>query len=274
MMQSNGEKGYLDLLDYILRCGTDKTDRTGVGTRSIFGAQLRFNLQNGFPLLTTKRVFTRGVFGELVWLMSGDTNIRWLQERGIHIWDDWADGNGDLGPVYGAQWRRWIGPETTVGHEVIDQLQNAVDLIKDQPDSRRIIVNAWNPGELADMALTPCHAMFQFEVHDGKLSLSMYQRSADMFLGVPFNIASYAALTHVIADVTDLEVGDLIISYGDAHIYRNHFEQVREQLSRTPKRLPSLELVRKLTSIDDVHIADFKVVDYDPHPTIKAPVAV
>lgn len=265
------EQNYLDLLRNILENGTDKTDRTGVGTRSLFGAQLRFDLQEGFPLLTTKKLFTKGIFGELCWLISGSTNIAYLLENGIHIWDEWADENGDLGPVYGKQWRTW--KNDPYWNEPIDQLQNAVDLIKYQPDSRRIIVSAWNPPDVPDMKLPPCHMMYQFEVHDDKLSCHMYMRSADVFLGVPFNIASYAALTHVIANITELSVGDLIISFGDVHIYNNHFDQVKEQLTREPRPFPWLSIGRDV-SLDDIQIDDFYVVGYDPYPAIKAPVAV
>lgn len=272
---NSGEQGYLDLLQHILDNGTDKTDRTGVGTRSIFGAQLRFDLQSGFPLLTTKKMFTKGIFGELVWLMQGRTNVRWLQERGIHIWDEWADENGELGPVYGKQWRAW--PDTDDGYNInreIDQLQLAINTIQDNPDSRRIIVTAWNPTDVPDQALPPCHMIYQFEVHDGKLSCHMYMRSADVFLGVPFNIASYAALTHVVAHLTDLSPGDFIITFGDVHIYNNHFEQVKEQLTRTPNPFPTLTINPDVTSIDSLDISDFRVTDYNSYAAIKGEVAV
>lgn len=267
---NSGEQGYLDLLRHILLEGTDKTDRTGVGTRSIFGAQLRFDLQKGFPLLTTKKVFTKGVFGELVWLLSGDTNIQYLTDNNIHIWDEWADENGNLGPVYGAQWRNWQRP----GFPPIDQIKEALNMIKFSPDSRRIIVTAWNPADLHKQTLPPCHMTFQFEVHDGKLSCHMYQRSADVFLGVPFNIASYAALTHVMAKLSQLEVGDFIISFGDVHIYNNHFYQVRVQLLRESRTLPSLEIAPEVVNLEDLQLDSFIVANYDPHPAIKAPVAV
>jgi thymidylate synthase len=282
---NKGEHGYLDLLDYILQNGNDKSDRTGVGTRSIFGAQLHFPLYEGFPLLTTKKMFHRGMFAELAWLIRGETNVRSLQDQDVHIWDEWADENGDLGPIYGKQWRSWDavnGVEFDDDHEpqisymFIDQLQNALDLIKNDPDSRRIVVSAWNPADNSYMALTPCHAMFQFEVHSGAVSCHMYQRSADVFLGVPFNIASYAALTHVMAHLADLRPGELTVSFGDVHIYNNHFDQVREQLSRRNdvRFFPQLELTHDLQSLDDVRTETFKVVNYDPHPSIKAEVAV
>lgn len=266
------EYNYLDLLTDILRHGVHKEDRTGVGTISRFGAQLRFDLQEGFPLLTTKRLYTKAIFGELIWFIRGDTNVEWLRDNEIHIWDEWADMNGDLGPVYGKQWRHWDNP----GFRHIDQLGLALKQIKENPDSRRIIVSAWNPAELDKMALPPCHMMFQFEVHDGKLSCHMYQRSADMFLGVPFNIASYAALTHVMAHLAYLEVGDLIISFGDVHIYKNHLEQVHELLSRQGDVRPSpiLKLDPGVEKFSDLEIDSFVVEGYNPHPTIKASVAV
>lgn len=269
--RNRGEEQYLDLLQKILISGRDKSDRTGVGTRSIFGAQLRFDLEDGFPLLTTKKLFTKGIFGELCWLISGSTNVRVLQDQGIHIWDEWADENGDLGPVYGKQWRAWSAPDG----RTIDQLAVAVRSIKENPDSRRIIVSAWNPDDVPGSALPPCHMMYQFEVSDGYLSCHMYMRSADVFLGVPFNIASYAALTHVIAKITGLTPGDLIVSFGDVHIYKNHFDQVREQLTRTPRMFPTLDISDTVKSLDDdIHVADFLVSNYDPHPPIKAQVAV
>jgi len=264
------EQNYLHLLERILFHGTDKTDRTGVGTRSIFGAQLRFDLQAGFPLLTTKKLFTKGIFGELVWLIRGDTNIKYLTDNGIHIWDEWADENGDLGPVYGQQWRHWRGDNG--GY--VDQLGAVVNQVKAQPDSRRLIVTAWDAWLVNQMALPPCHLLYQFEVHDNKLSCHMYQRSADIFLGVPFNIASYAALTHLVAHLTNLDVGDLIISFGDIHIYNNHFDQVREQLTRMPNPFPRLMINPDLKNLDDVEISDFVVTDYHAHPSIKAEVAV
>lgn len=274
-LPNSEEQNYLDLLQHILENGADKTDRTGVGTRSIFGAQLRFNLQEGFPLLTTKKIFTKGVFGELCWLISGDTNIRWLQEQNIHIWDEWADENGNLGPVYGKQWRAWEISRDPGTITTVDQLQHVINMINEQPDSRRMIVTAWNPADISKQALPPCHLLYQFEVHNGKLSCHMYMRSADVFLGVPFNIASYAALTHVIARITNLAVGDLIISFGDVHIYNNHFEQVQTQLRRPARPFPSLKVSEHITSLDDdIQIVDFIVSGYDPHPSIKAEVAV
>lgn len=275
--QNFGEEGYLALLEHILNYGNDKTDRTGTGTRSIFGAQLRFPLDLGFPMLTTKKVFARGVFSELCWLIHGETNIKSLLEDDVHIWDEWADENGDLGPVYGEQWRNWGDTNTQVGwpSNGIDQLQNAVDLIQNSPDSRRIVVTAWNPTHVPAQALPACHMTFQFEVHDGQLSCHMYMRSADVFLGVPFNIASYAALTHLIAQITGLEVGDLIVSFGDVHIYKNHFVQVREQLTREPRALPTLAISPGIESLDQkIHYQDFILMDYDPWPAIKAEVAV
>lgn len=267
------EQDYLDLLKHIMDHGSDKSDRTGVGTRSIFGAQLRHNLQDGYPLLTTKKLFTKGIFGELIWLLRGNTNAFWLAKQGIHIWDDWARSDGELGPIYGKQWRRWVGED---GKE-IDQLKLAIDQIRREPDSRRIIVTAWNPTDLSKQRLPPCHMFYQFEVHDEKLSCHMYMRSADVFLGVPFNIASYAALTHVVAKITNLGVGDLIISFGDVHIYKNHFDQVIEQLSREPRPLPRLMIASRLNELYDLmdlKIEDFIVNGYDPHPPIKAEVAV
>ena len=264
------EQDYLDLLKHVLLKGVEKEDRTGVGTYSKFGAQLRFYLSEGFPLLTTKRIFTKGVFGELVWFLRGETNIEYLVENDIHIWDEWADPDGELGPVYGKQWRSW----QLFNGQTIDQIRNALQLIKTDPDSRRIVVNAWNVADLDEMALPPCHMIFQFEVHDGKLSCHMYQRSADLFLGVPFNIASYAALTHVMAHLSYLDVGDLIISFGDVHIYKNHVEQVTEQLQRRPRHLPTLEISPGVRTLNDLEIDSFVVSHYDPHPAIKAEVAV
>ena len=273
-MSNRGEEQYLALLKHVMENGNDKTDRTGVGTRSIFGAQLRFDLQDGFPLLTTKKIYHKAIFVELAWLMRGYTNVNWLQERGCNIWNEWADEYGNLGPVYGEQWRSWLSPEKTTGMGIsIDQLQNAVDTIKNNPDSRRIIVNSWNVADLGDMALPPCHMFYQFEVHDGKLSCSMYMRSADMFLGVPFNIASYAALTHYIAKMCDLDVGDLVISFGDCHIYNNHFEQVKEQLSRTPYDFPDL-IIGNVLDLNAVDWDSFGIMGYMYHPAIDAPVAV
>jgi thymidylate synthase len=263
-------KQYLDLLREIKENGTVKTDRTGVGTKSIFGHQMRFNLQDGFPLLTTKKVFLKGIIYELLWFLRGDTNIKFLTDNGVHIWDEWADENGDLGYVYGKQWRSW---ETTDGR-VIDQISQVVDLIKNHPDSRRILVTAWNPAEIDKMALPPCHCLFQFYVADGKLSCQLYQRSADTFLGVPFNIASYALLTMMLAQVCGLQPGEFIHTTGDTHIYLNHMEQVDLQLSREPRPLPKMIINPDVKSIFDFKYEDFTLVDYDPYPAIKAPVAV
>lgn len=260
---------YEDLLRDIYTSGAQKSDRTGTGTVSVFGRQLRFDLSQGFPLITTKRVHLKSVVGELIWFLNGSSNVKWLQENGIRIWNEWADENGDLGPVYGVQWRSWPTPD---GRH-IDQLTQILDLVRNNPDSRRMLVSAWNVAELDKMALMPCHAFFQLYVVDGKLSLQIYQRSADMFLGVPFNIASYALLTHMIAQQCDLEVGDLVWTGGDCHIYSNHFEQVTEQLSRQPYPFPTLEL-RKADSLFDYQIEDVVVNDYQHHTTIKAPVAV
>lgn len=263
-------KQYLDLMSHVMETGSDKSDRTGTGTRSVFGYQMRFNLADGFPLLTTKKLHIKSILYELLWFLRGETNIRWLQERGVKIWDEWADENGDLGPVYGSQWRSW--PTPNGGH--IDQITNLIEQIKSRPDSRRHIVTAWNPAEVDNMALPPCHCLFQFYVADGKLSCQLYQRSADIFLGVPFNIASYAFLTHMIAQVCDLEVGDFVHSFGDAHIYSNHFEQVTTQLEREPKALPKLMLKNDRKSIFDFEFEDFEIVDYVADPSIKAPIAV
>ena len=263
-------KQYLELLREIRDNGVTKTDRTGVGTKSIFGHQMRFNLQDGFPLLTTKKVFLKGIIYELLWFLKGDTNIKFLTDHNVHIWDEWADENGDLGYVYGKQWRSW---ETTDGR-VIDQISQVVDLIKNHPDSRRILVTAWNPAEIDKMALPPCHCLFQFYVADGKLSCQLYQRSADTFLGVPFNIASYALLTMMLAQVCGLEPGEFIHTTGDTHIYLNHLEQVNEQLSREPRPLPKMIITPDVKSIFDFKYEDFKLEGYDPYPAIKAPVAV
>ena len=263
-------KQYLDLLREIRDNGVTKTDRTGVGTKSIFGHQMRFNLQDGFPLLTTKKVFLKGIIYELLWFLKGDTNIKFLTDNNVHIWDEWADENGDLGYVYGKQWRSW---EATDGR-VIDQISQVVDLIKNHPDSRRILVSAWNPAEIDKMALPPCHCLFQFYVADGKLSCQLYQRSADTFLGVPFNIASYALLTMMLAQVCGLEPGEFIHTTGDTHIYLNHLEQVNEQLSREPRPLPKMIINPDVKSIFDFKYEDFQLEGYDPYPAIKAPVAV
>jgi len=261
---------YLDLLRLVLENGTDRPDRTGTGTRSLFGHQMRFDLSQGFPLLTTKKLHKKSIIVELLWFLRGETNVRWLQERGVKIWDAWADANGDLGPVYGSQWRSW--PDGKGG--TIDQIAAVVESIRTNPQSRRHIVTAWNPAEVDDMALPPCHCLFQFYVADGRLSCQLYQRSADVFLGVPFNIASYALLTQMIAQVTGLRAGDFIHTFGDVHLYHNHFEQAREQLGRTPRALPRLVLNPARTSIFDFEFEDFAIEDYDPHPHIKAEVAV
>lgn len=261
---------YERLLADVLANGEHKSDRTGTGTRSVFGRQLRYDLSRGFPLITTKRVHFKSIALELLWFLRGDSNVRWLQERGVSIWDEWADADGELGPVYGVQWRSWPTP----GGETIDQIQQVIDEIRRNPDSRRLIVSAWNPADIPSMALAPCHALFQFHVADGRLSCQLYQRSADLFLGVPFNIASYALLTHLIADQTGLEVGDLVWTGGDCHIYDNHVEQVTEQLSREPFPLPALRLTAHRDSVFDVEYDDLEVVGYRHHPAIKAPVAV
>ena len=260
---------YEDLLRLVLEHGTPKGDRTGTGTRSVFGHQMRFDLTQGFPLVTTKKVHLHSVVGELLWFLRGDSNVRWLQENGIRIWNEWAGDDGELGPVYGVQWRSWPTPDG--GH--IDQLQQVLETLRTNPDSRRIIVSAWNVADLDKMALMPCHAFFQFYVADGRLSCQLYQRSADLFLGVPFNIASYALLTHMVAQQTGLEVGDFIWTGGDCHIYDNHVEQVREQLSREPYPFPTLRL-RKAASLFDYDFGDVEVIGYQHHPAIKAPVAV
>jgi thymidylate synthase len=264
------ERQYLDLLAEVLQNGARKTDRTGTGTLSVFGRQLRFNLADSFPLLTTKKLHTKSILIELLWFLRGDTNIKWLQERGVSIWDEWADENGNLGPVYGYQWRHWRTPD---GRE-IDQILEVLKNLKTKPDSRRHIVSAWNPADVDKMALPPCHALFQFYVANGKLSCQMYQRSADLFLGVPFNIASYAALTLMVAQVTALKPGEFVLTLGDAHIYLNHLEQVREQLSRSPRPFPRLKLNPAVKELLDFRYEDFTLEGYDPHPAIKAPIAV
>lgn len=261
---------YLDLMRHVLEHGVKKEDRTGTGTVSVFGHQSRYDLQQGFPLVTTKKLHLRSILHELLWFLRGDTNTRYLKDNGVSIWDEWADENGNLGPVYGAQWRSW--PATS--GESIDQISQIIDQIKNNPDSRRIIVSAWNVGEIENMALPPCHAFFQFYVAEGKLSCQLYQRSADIFLGVPFNIASYALLTMMVAQVTGLEVGDFVHTLGDAHIYQNHLTQTQEQLSRAPRNLPTMTLNPQRTSIFDFVFDDFALTDYDPHPHIKAQVAV
>ena len=261
---------YEDLLRDVLENGAHKSDRTGTGTRSVFGRQLRFDLSESFPLITTKRVHFKSIAYELLWFLRGDSNVGWLQERGVKIWDEWADENGDLGPVYGHQWRSWPAPDG----RSIDQLSQVVNMIKNNPDSRRMLVTAWNPGEVDKMALPPCHCLFQFYVAEGKLSCQLYQRSADTFLGVPFNIASYALLTMMIAQVCGLKPGDFIHTTGDTHIYLNHFDQVREQLSREPRPLPTMRINPDVKSIFDFKYEDFTLEGYDPWPAIKAPVAV
>ena len=263
-------KEYLALLEHLLHHGSPKEDRTGTGTRSIFGWQMRFDLAHGFPLITTKKVHTRSIFHELLWFLRGETNTAYLKENGVSIWDEWADKNGELGPVYGSQWRSW---KTTDGR-TIDQITNLIDGIKNNPDSRRHIVNAWNVGEIENMALPPCHAMFQFYVADNKLSCQLYQRSADVFLGVPFNIASYALLTMMVAQVTGLELGDFVHTLGDAHLYSNHVEQATEQLSRDIRSLPTIKLNPNITSVFDFTYDDIELIGYTPHPHISAPVAV
>lgn len=261
---------YEQLLADVLAHGEAKGDRTGTGTRSVFGRQLRYDLSQGFPLITTKRVHFKSIALELLWFLRGESNVRWLQEQGVTIWDEWADAEGDLGPVYGVQWRSWPTPDGGT----IDQVAQVVESIRTDPDSRRHIVSAWNPADIPDMALAPCHAFFQFHVANGRLSCQLYQRSADMFLGVPFNIASYALLTHMLAQQTGLEAGDLVWTGGDCHIYDNHVEQVERQLAREPFPLPSLRILRRPESILDYALDDFEVVDYQHHPGIKAPVAV
>lgn len=263
-------KQYLDLIEHVMEHGVLKHDRTGTGTKSVFGYQLRCDLSQGFPLLTTKKVHLKSIIYELLWFLRGDTNVRWLQEHGVRIWNEWADADGELGPVYGHQWRSW--PDYNGG--TIDQIAQVVDQIRVNPDSRRLLVSAWNVAEVADMALPPCHTMFQFYVANGRLSLQLYQRSADLFLGVPFNIASYALLLMMVAHVTGLEPGEFIHSFGDAHIYTNHFDQVREQLTRTPRPLPRMTLNPDVKDIFDYQYEDFTLEGYDPWPAIKGVVSV
>lgn len=285
-------KQYHEMLSHILINGRARGDRTGTGTVSVFGYQMRFDLNDGFPLLTTKKIFTKGIIHELLWFLKGETNIKYLTDNGVHIWDDWADEDGELGPVYGSQWRNWEGPaeckmgplevdngnlsvEMSFGPGIkIDQIAELIENIKKDPYSRRHIISSWSVAQVDEMKLPPCHCLFQFYVQDGKLSCQLYQRSADSFLGVPFNIASYALLTHMIAQQCDLGVGEFIHTFGDLHIYSNHFDQVNEQLSRAFRPLPTLKLNRKPDSIDDYKFEDFEILDYDPHPTIKAPIAV
>jgi thymidylate synthase len=261
---------YLDLMQHVLDHGVRKEDRTGTGTLSVFGYQMRFNLADGFPLVTTKKAHLRSILHELLWFVAGDTNIRYLKENGVSIWDEWADENGDLGPVYGAQWRSWPAPDGST----IDQLANVIEMIRTKPDSRRLIVSAWNPAQVDDMALPPCHSLFQFYVAEGRLSCQLFQRSADIFLGVPFNIASYALLTMMVAQVTGLKPGDFVHTFGDAHLYSNHLDQAKLQLSRTPRALPTMKLNPEVKRIEDFRFEDFELVGYDPEPAIKAPIAV
>ena len=261
---------YHDLLERILADGAEKHDRTGTGTLSVFGHQMRFNLAAGFPLLTTKKLALKAIIHELLWFLKGDTNIKYLKDHGVSIWDEWADENGDLGPVYGAQWRSWPAPDGGS----IDQIANVVEMIRRNPDSRRLIVSAWNPAEVDRMALPPCHCLFQFYVADGRLSCQLYQRSADIFLGVPFNIASYALLTLMVAQVTGLKPGEFVHTLGDAHLYHNHFDQARQQLGRTPHRLPVMELNPAVTDLFAFTYEDFRLVGYEAAPSIKAPIAV
>lgn len=263
-------KQYLELCKHVLENGVTKEDRTGTGTISTFGYQMRFNLQEGFPLITTKKLHTKSIIHELLWFLKGETNIKYLQENGVRIWNEWADENGELGPVYGSQWRSWPAKDGST----IDQITNVVNQIKNNPDSRRLIVSAWNVADVDHMALPPCHCFFQFYVAEGKLSCQLYQRSADVFLGVPFNIASYALLVHMVAQVTNLEVGEFIHTFGDVHIYTNHLEQVKEQLKREPRPLPVLKMNEKVSSIFDFTFEDFSIENYNPHPHIKGAVSV
>ena len=263
-------RAYLDLLRHVLDHGTEKADRTGTGTRSVFGWQMRYDLAEGFPLVTTKKLHLKSIVHELVWFLRGETNVRYLKDNGVSIWDEWADADGELGPVYGKQWRSWSAPDG----RTIDQIAWVVEEIRRNPDSRRLIVSAWNVADLPRMALQPCHTMFQFYVANGRLSCQLYQRSGDIFLGVPFNIASYALLTHMVAQVTGLAPGDFVHTLGDAHLYSNHFDQAREQLSRAPRPLPKLVLNPDVRSLFDFRYEDVAIVDYAPHPAIRAPVAV
>jgi len=265
-----GEQQYLDLLEELLERGARKSDRTGTGTLSVFGRQMRFPLEDSFPLLTTKKLHLKSILYELLWFLRGETNVRWLQERGVTIWDEWADENGELGPVYGYQWRHWRTPQ---GGE-IDQITQVIESLRKKPDSRRHIVSAWNPADVEHMALPPCHALFQFYVAEGRLSCQMYQRSADMFLGVPFNIASYALLTLMVAQVTDLDLGEFVLTLGDAHLYLNHLEQAREQLARAPRPFPRMRLNPEVKDLAAFRYEDFTLEGYDPHPAIRAPIAV
>jgi thymidylate synthase len=270
---------YLDLMRRVRTQGVRKTDRTGTGTLSVFGHQMRFDLAAGFPLVTTKKLHLKSIIHELIWFLQGDTNTKYLNAHGVSIWDEWADENGDLGPVYGQQWRSWATPKgecpSSTGHgRSIDQIQEVVETLKTNPDSRRMIVSAWNPADIPDMALAPCHCLFQFYVADGRLSCQLYQRSADVFLGVPFNIASYALLTMMMAQETGLEPGDFVHTFGDAHLYLNHLEQADEQLRRAPRTPPRMEIIRRVPSIFDFRFEDFRLTGYDPHPHIAAPVAV
>ena len=263
-------RAYLELLDHVLNHGTQKSDRTGTGTRSVFGWQMRFDLREGFPLVTTKKLHLRSIIHELLWFLRGETNIAYLRENKVSIWDEWADADGELGPVYGRQWRSWLGADG----QTHDQMRWLVEEIRRNPDSRRLVVSAWNVAELPKMALQPCHALFQFYVAEGRLSCQLYQRSGDIFLGVPFNIASYALLTHMVAQVCDLQVGDFVHTLGDAHLYSNHFEQAREQLARSPRPLPRLWLNPEVRDLFGFRFEDIRIDGYDPHPPIKAPVAV
>ena len=269
-MKAPGEQQYLDLVAEVLEHGTRKSDRTGTGTLSVFGRQLRFGLEDSFPLLTTKKLHLKSILCELLWFLRGDTNVRWLQERGVTIWDEWADENGELGPVYGYQWRHW---RTADGKEV-DQIANLIQSLRHKPDSRRHVVSAWNPADIDRMALPPCHLLFQFYVAGGRLSCQMYQRSADLFLGVPFNIASYSALTLMVAQVTGLKPAEFILTLGDAHLYLNHLEQAREQITRKPRAFPRLRLNAAVRELFEFRYEDFTLENYDPHPAIKAPIAV